>query len=47
MVGALLLSSAIWMTMLQRHQAEQDDRLERKLDELEERLQAKPARVRK
>jgi NADH:ubiquinone oxidoreductase subunit 6 (subunit J) len=46
MVGALLLSSAVWMTMLQRHQAEQDDRLERRLDELEERL-AKPARVRK
>lgn len=38
MVGALLLSSAIWMTMLQRHQSEQDDRLERKLDELEARV---------
>jgi len=38
MLGALLLSSAIWMTMLQRHQSEQDERLERKLDELETRL---------
>ncbi len=38
MVGALLLSSAIWMTMLQRHQAEQDERLDRKLDDLETRV---------
>ncbi len=38
MVGALLLSSAIWMTMLQRHQAEQDERHARQLDELEQRL---------
>ena len=38
MLGALLLSSAIWMTMLQRHQADQDERLERKLDELEGRV---------
>jgi uncharacterized membrane protein len=43
MVGALLLSSAVWMTMLQRQQADQDDRHARQLDELEERL-ARPAR---
>jgi 4-amino-4-deoxy-L-arabinose transferase-like glycosyltransferase len=38
MVGALLLSSAIWMTMLQRHQSEQDERVERKLDQLRDEL---------
>ena len=42
MVGALLLSSAIWMTMLQRHQGEQDQLLERKIGELEKRAAPKP-----
>ena len=43
MVGALLLSSAIWMTMLQRQQAEQDERLDRKLDDLEARVSSRRA----
>ncbi|MBA3654060.1 MAG: hypothetical protein H0W70_07680 [Actinobacteria bacterium] len=34
MLGALLLSSAIWMTMLQRYQADQEDRHTRQLEEL-------------
>jgi NADH:ubiquinone oxidoreductase subunit 6 (subunit J) len=44
MLGALLLSSAVWMTMLQRHQAEQDERVERRLDELEARLSTPSSR---
>lgn len=44
MVGALLLSSAIWMTMLQRHQAEQDERHARQIEELEQRLSRPPTR---
>jgi hypothetical protein len=43
-LGALLLSSAVWMTMLQRHQAEQDERLDRKLDEFEDRVAARSNR---
>ena len=38
MVGALLLSSAIWMTMLQRYAAEQDLRRERQFEELRDEL---------
>ena len=38
MVGALLLSSAIWMTMLQRYAAEQDERRERQMQELRDEL---------
>lgn len=46
MVGALLLSSAIWMTMLQRHQGEQDERLTRRLEQLDEQAAApKPRRT--
>lgn len=37
-VGALLLSSAIWMTMLQRYAAEQDERRSREIEELREAL---------
>jgi hypothetical protein len=38
MVGALLLSSAIWMTMLQRYQAEQDERHQREMEEIKSEL---------
>ena len=37
-VGALLLSSAIWMTMLQRYAAEQDERHQRQMEELKAEL---------
>ena len=37
-VGALLLSSAIWMTMLQRYASEQDERHERQMAELKDEL---------
>ena len=46
MVGALLLSSAIWMTMLQRHQAEQDARHERQLEQLRTELSPRRSRAR-
>jgi cytochrome c biogenesis protein CcdA len=39
-VGALLLSSAVWMTMLRQHQQEIEERSERRLLEMEERLRA-------
>jgi hypothetical protein len=38
MVGSLLLSSAIWMTMLQRHTKEQDEKHQRELDEMRDEL---------
>ena len=37
-VGALLLSSAIWMTMLQRYASEQDERHAKQLAELKDEL---------
>jgi hypothetical protein len=40
-VGGLLLASAFWMGMLQRFSEEADARLERRLDEMERRLQAR------
>ena len=42
-VGALLLSSAVWMTMLRQHQEEIEERTDRRLLEMEERLRAAAA----
>ena len=42
-VGALLLSSAIWMTMLQRYSAEQNERHERQMEELKAELAPRKA----
>ena len=43
-VGGLLLATAMWTTMLQRHSSEMDERQDRKLDDLEARLRAERRR---
>jgi hypothetical protein len=37
-VGAILLASAFWMAMLQRFSEDAEERAEKRLQELEERL---------